>query len=386
MNATKTILIFTDWYIPGSKAGGPIQSVYNLALILSKHFVVKVVCRDRDLHSIESFTSIKQNDWNEISSQHYVLYLSPDNTNFKIIKSLIKENKHNILYINGLYSFYFSFLPVFFAAIFNLKTVFISVRGMLHKSALSVKRTKKMIFLAFAKGYGLYKNFVLLSSNNLETIEIQRILGEQKVKEVPNIPINPNAIERSKKVFKGEDKILRILFLGRVSPEKNPIVLLKSLQSATFKVEVTFCGSNNEGDYSLQFENELKKLPSCVNANIIGDLPHNELGSLFQKNDILALPSLGENFGHAIFESFAFGLPVIIGNNTPWKDLESKQVGFEIEPTNEMELLKHIVFFNELTPELFADWSSNAHNLAISYYRDNNFEEIYLKLFNASKP
>ena len=377
MNSPKTILIFTDWYIPGSKAGGPIQSVYNLATMLSKHFIVKVVCRDRDLHSIEPFTSIMHNEWHEIASQHHVLYLSPDNTNFKIIKSLIKENRQNILYINGLYSFYFSFLPVFFATIFNLKTVFISVRGMLHKSALSVKKSKKMIFLSFAKGFGLYKNFVLLSSNNLETIEIQRILGEQKVIEAPNIPIDPNTIVRSKKVFKGEDNILRILFLGRVAPEKNPIALLKSLQSATFKIEVTFCGSNNEGDYCMQFQNELIKLPICVNTIIIGDLPHNELGSLFQKNDILALPSLGENFGHAIFESMAFGLPVIIGNNTPWKDLEARQAGFEIEPTNEMELLKHIVFFNELTPVRFADWSNSAHNLAISYYKENNFEEIY---------
>lgn len=383
MNSPKTILIFTDWYIPGSKAGGPIQSVYNLATMLSKHFIVKVVCRDRDLHSTEPYTSIKQNEWNDISNQHHVLYLSPENTNLKIIKSLIKENRHNILYINGLYSLYFSFLPVFFATIFNLKTVFISVRGMLHKSALSVKKSKKMIFLSFAKGFGLYKNFVLLSSNNLETIEIQRILGDQKVIEAPNIPINPNAIVRSKKVFKGENHILRILFLGRVAPEKNPIVLLKSLQSVTFKIEVTFCGSNNEGDYSMQFENELKKLPSCVSTNIIGDIPHNELGSLFQKNDILALPSLGENFGHAIFESMAFGLPVIIGNNTPWKDLEARQAGFEIEPANETELLKGITFFNELNSESYDVWSINAQKTAVDYYNENNFEEIYLNLFNA---
>jgi hypothetical protein len=87
LNSPKTILIFTDWYIPGSKAGGPIQSVYNLALMLSEHSIVKIVCRDRDLDSTNAYASIKQNEWNEISKQHYVLYLSPENTNFKIIKS-----------------------------------------------------------------------------------------------------------------------------------------------------------------------------------------------------------------------------------------------------------------------------------------------------------
>ncbi len=383
MNSPKTILIFTDWYIPGSKAGGPIQSVYNLALLLSKHFIVKVVCRDRDLNSQEAFNSIKPDEWNEISNQHFVLYLSPDKTNFKKIKSIIKDNNRNIIYVNGLYSFYFSFLPVLIATVLNLKSVFISVRGMLHKSALSVKRTKKMIFLAFAKGYSLYKNYTLLSSNNLETIEIKRILGDQKVIEVPNIPINPNTIDRIKKVFKGDDNTLRILFLGRLAPEKNPIVLLKALQSATFDVKVTFCGSNNNEDYKRQFESELAKLPSCVEVKIIGDIPHSELGSLFQQNDILALPSLGENFGHAIFESLAFGLPVIIGNNTPWKDLESKQAGFEIEPSNEAELLNRIVFFNDLSSDVFNDWSLKSQNTAVLYYNENNFEEIYLNLFNA---
>jgi glycosyltransferase involved in cell wall biosynthesis len=383
LNSPKTILIFTDWYIPGSKAGGPIQSVYNLALMLSEHSIVKIVCRDRDLDSTNAYASIKQNEWNEISKQHYVLYLSPENTNFKIIKSLIKENKSNILYINGLYSFYFSFLPVFLATIFNLKSVFISVRGMLHKSALSVKRTKKMIFIAFAKGYGLYKNFTLLSTNSLETAEIQRILVNQKVIEVPNIPINPNTIKHNSKVFKGENNQLRILFLGRLAPEKNPIVLLKALHFAKFNVEITFCGANYNDDYKLQFDSELNKLPTCIKVNTIGDIPHSELNNLFQKNDILALPSLGENFGHAIFESMAFGLPVIIGNNTPWKDLEARQAGFEIDPTNETELLNGIIFFNELNSESFDVWSINAQKTAVDYYNENNFEEIYLNLFNA---
>jgi len=383
LQTQKTILIFTDWYIPGSKAGGPIQSVYNLAGILSKNFIVKVVCRDRDLNSISSFENIKPNEWNEISNQHFVLYLSPDNTGVKIIKSLIKENRYNIIYINGLYSFYFSFLPAFISTIYTVKSVFISVRGMLHQSALSVKRTRKMIYLAFAKGYGLYRNATLMSSNSQETIEIQRILGAQKVGEVPNIPINPNNLTRQEKKFKGANNVLRILFLGRISPEKNPITLVKALQNVQFRVDVTFCGSGNDGIYRSSFETELKLLPNCVNVITINELPHSELSQLFFDHDVLVLPSLGENFGHAIFESLAFGLPVVIGNNTPWKNLESKNAGIEIEPLNEIELLKYISFFNDMSHYVYSEWSDNAIGVATSYYDENNFEDIYLKLFNA---
>jgi glycosyltransferase involved in cell wall biosynthesis len=35
--------------------------------------------------------------------------------------------------------------------------------------------------------------------------------------------------------------------------------------------------------------------------------------------DYFVLPTCGENFGHAIVESMAMGLPVIISDQTPWK-------------------------------------------------------------------
>ena len=44
----------------------------------------------------------------------------------------------------------------------------------------------------------------------------------------------------------------------------------------------------------------------------------------------LFLPSTGENYGHAIVEAFSAGLPVIISTLTPWKNLESQKVGWDI--------------------------------------------------------
>jgi glycosyltransferase involved in cell wall biosynthesis len=37
-----------------------------------------------------------------------------------------------------------------------------------------------------------------------------------------------------------------------------------------------------------------------------------------ERYDYFVLPTLGENFGHAIVESLSVGLPVIISNKTPW--------------------------------------------------------------------
>ena len=63
LNKPSTILIFTDWYIPGYRAGGPIQSVYNLAKLLSNNFHVKVVTRNTDYASFEAYPEVAANEW-----------------------------------------------------------------------------------------------------------------------------------------------------------------------------------------------------------------------------------------------------------------------------------------------------------------------------------
>ena len=46
------------------------------------------------------------------------------------------------------------------------------------------------------------------------------------------------------------------------------------------------------------------------------------------------LPTTGENFGHAILESFINSRPVIISDKTPWKGLHNLHVGFDLPLDN----------------------------------------------------
>ena len=52
--------------------------------------------------------------------------------------------------------------------------------------------------------------------------------------------------------------------------------------------------------------------------------------SLYQNYDVMYLPTQGENFGHAILESFMNSRPVIISNKTPWLNLEKENVGWDL--------------------------------------------------------
>jgi glycosyltransferase involved in cell wall biosynthesis len=40
------------------------------------------------------------------------------------------------------------------------------------------------------------------------------------------------------------------------------------------------------------------------------------------------MPTTHENFGHAIIESWGFGRPVLLSDNTPWKELQKEGLGY----------------------------------------------------------
>ena len=60
------------------------------------------------------------------------------------------------------------------------------------------------------------------------------------------------------------------------------------------------------------------------------------------KNHLFFLPTLGENFGHIILEAFCAGCPVLISDQTPWRDLEEKGVGWNL-PLDQPELFREVL-------------------------------------------
>ncbi|MES2618281.1 MAG: glycosyltransferase [Bacteroidota bacterium] len=373
-----TIYMFTDWYAPGFKAGGPIQSVLNLAELLKTEADIKIITRNTDYGSNEPYQNIKANEWVSIDGGHDVLYLSKDQVSYKQIKKLCKVSPEDVVIINGLFSFYFSILPLFFAFLYNHSKTFVAVRGMLHRSALAVKPFKKQLFIAFSRGFGLFKKVTLLASSDFEKIEIEKSLGKMTIAVVPNIPVSPVSWQSlESKTFK-KNNILTVLFLGRISPEKNPMALVKALQTIKDNISVKFIGSGITIEYTNSFQEAIEKLPANVKIQWIKEMPHRDILRNMSETDVMVLPSHGENFGHAIFESFANGVPVIIGNNTPWKDIDSQMAGIEIVPDDSAAIAAAIKQFMDMDNETYKLWQKGALQVADHYFATNNFKQIYL--------
>ena len=142
----KAILVFSDWYFPGFKAGGPIRSLMNIVDNVDCDFFI--VTRITDYHSDEPYQGISENVWTQTTPNTNVMYIKESMMTFAFVVSLIGERKYHKFYLNSLFSPLFTILPlrVLKKLKKNTKTI-VAPRGMLKSGALSVKSNKKKLFL-----------------------------------------------------------------------------------------------------------------------------------------------------------------------------------------------------------------------------------------------
>ncbi len=324
----KRILIFIDWYLPGYKAGGPIQSVANLIEHLKDEFNFLVVTRDTDYCEITPYASVKSDEWNVLPNGTQVYYISKNNLNRSTIKNIIQKTDCDFVYLNGIYSLFFTLLPLFFLRKKKDKKIVISARGMLAASALGVKKTKKMFFIRSVKILNLFDKVIFHATNQIEEKDIEQVLGEKyEVKIAANLPPKNKLIfcpSRDKQVGN-----LKIVNVARIAPEKNLLFALKVLKNVDVDVIFDFYGPIYDQDYWNLCKSALDELPQNVKAFYKGSIESEKVIDLLQGYHFMFMPTQGENFGHIILQSLMVGCPVIISDQTPWGNLEEKNIGWD---------------------------------------------------------
>jgi hypothetical protein len=78
------------------------------------------------------------------------------------------------------------------------------------------------------------------------------------------------------------------------------------------------------------------RLPALMTVEFLGAKTESEVRDFLVASDAMILPTQGENFGHASFESLADGAPVVISNRTIWSALVEKQAGWDLDLVPEL--------------------------------------------------
>lgn len=374
MNFKTKLLIFCDWYAPGFKAGGPIRSIVNFVEFFKSQYEIYVFTSDRDINEIKPYKNITTDQWHE-QEGYQIWYYSPGTITYKKVKSVIAEINPNKIYLNSMFSNMIK--PIMVA--YTSGKIIIAPRGMLRSSALAVKPLKKFLYLWFLRMIGIEKYLCFHSTGADETKDINRIFPfAKKIVIAPNLPVSVN---HQLALIEKPTGQLRIIFVGRLHPIKKLDFLLEAITKVKGDIKLDIVATKEDKEYWKQCQKLITELQLKVEITHYVDLPHHEIKPLLEKAHLFALPTDGENFGHAIFEALAVGCPVLISDQTPWIGLRSKKAGVELPLVNQYLFTEVIQEFADMPNATWQEFRQGAWALATSYQKNLASAEQYHQLF-----
>lgn len=367
--------------MPGYLAGGPIQSIATLTAHLKEEFDFRIITTDRDFRMNAAYDDVKINEWTTYKGRE-VFYISPENMNPTFILNLIKSTPHDLIYLNSLYSKFFAIYPLKWRQQGKLSSkIVLAPRGMLGEGALAVKAFKKKLFLNFAKSLGYFNRITWQSSSLHETEDIKsRISSKAKITHVSNLP---NFSNDSFLIDKKSNE-LRLCFVARILDIKNlkfAVEVLKEIKHGTIVFDIY--GPIEDGVYWKACLKQSLDLPKNIQFNYKGVLKPEEVGVAISNYHALFLPTRNENYGHVIVEALQHGRPVLISDQTPWKDLEQSKVGFDISLNDKTKFVDAVNKLLAINSEEFSLINQSCHNYINLKLDLEKIKQQYISLFTS---
>lgn len=374
----RKILVCVDWYLPAYKGGGPIRSVANLVSQLRDSYELYIFTSAYDLGEDQILPNVSTDTWVALDGVQIYYATSP----VAGLKRIAGQIRFDVVYVNSIFAFAFGILPVLYFShyIAVQPKVIVAPRGMLQAGALQTKAFKKDLFLKAAKLIRLFRHVVWHATDPTEVSNIKTHFGKRaKINQISNLPIRPIISPKSSPKKTGA---IRLLYYSLISEKKNLHYLLNLLNElpAHLAVQLDVYGPVKDAAYFKLCQNI--HIPAHIKVNYHGAINPMDQSRIFADHDIFVLPTRGENFGHAIFEAMAHALPVLISDQTPWKNLELEKAGWSIPLDNHKAYLDVIAYVAGISEVAYKVYREGSLKYAQTYYLQLNAREDYLRLFS----
>ncbi len=322
------VLVFVDWYLPGYKAGGPVRSVANIVDHLRDRLDIHIVTTDTDYTGTTPYPDIVPDTWTVLPGGEKVWYASRKGIDRTRWQALLSQEGWDTVYINGLYSRWFSIEPLRLSRSLGLRRV-VAVRGMLASGAMRHGRWKKRAFLALCRLTGAFSGVRFQATNAEEAADIRKwIAADAEVRVVPNLP---RVLDRTDPPRRSKmPGVLELISVARIAVEKNTLFALETLRHVRGKVTFHLYGPVYDEAYWARCQEVLQQLPDEVQVLHHGPVPTDRVAALLSIHHALLMPSVGENFGHTMLEGLSHGLPLVISDRTPWRGLQEAGAGWDL--------------------------------------------------------
>lgn len=324
---------------PTSRSG-PSQSINGLIDRLSPDVDFVMVTRDPNKRST---SGRKFRSWS--AARGWVSKRS--------LRGAIRDTQADLLYINSFFSPSFGVAAMIHLWRLNVPVI-VAPRGEFAAGALSLKRRKKALLVSLVKALGVHRRLTWQASTEHEAADVRRLMGSDiRVVVASNL--------RAKGVSQGfinsyadgrlmSDPI-RIVYLARITPVKNLLVLLDAVRSLGVDVTLTIAGPVRDESYWEDCQRRISEMSQAVQVDVVGAVSSDKVIEFLSDFDLFVLPSLSENYGHSIVEALLARLPVIIGENTPWTRTVEAGAGWTCRPSSSSDVRDGILRFMSLTME-----------------------------------
>lgn len=322
------ILTFTGHYLPGYKGGGPIKTIKNLFDQTGSFVSYKLITSNRDLGDTLPYNSIDHNVWNKVGNAE-VFYVQSGSIGYKQVTKILFEKNYDLIYLNSFFSPTFSVLPLVLAKTLRQKVI-IGPRGEFSEGALSLKSRKKNTFIKLYKLLNLHRGTIYQASSIYEAEDIKRVLGS----DMDIVIAEDIGAQEYAKNISIREQIIKAVFISRISPKKNLDLALEILKSVQNPLVYDIYGPIEDQSYWQHCQSIIADLPSHINVQYKGELTPEQVVPTLSSYDFFFMPTKGENYGHVIAEALCAGLPLLISDATPWRNLSEQGLGWDLPLDN----------------------------------------------------
>ncbi len=213
-------------------------------------------------------------------------------------------------------------------------------RGMLAPWSFGRSRARKWIAYRAFERPTLVGAARLHATSESERDDLLRLHLDRPIDVVPNgidpaAAVSTGAIAafRTRHGLRDDDVV--VLYVGRLHPKKG----LETLGDAFRQVAATrprarlLVAGTGDADYAAALKRRFADLVGARTMILAGQLDGLDRDAAYAAADVFALISHSENFGLAVGEAMAAGLPVVVSRDCPWPQIERWKAGFWVDGT-----------------------------------------------------
>jgi glycosyltransferase involved in cell wall biosynthesis len=364
------VLTFINYYLPAYKSGGHVRTISNMVNRLGDELDFRIVTSDRDFQDTKPYPTVIINEWNTVGKAR-VYYASPFSRSLRNFLKIMKDTPYDVLYFNSFFHPIFTIQPLLmrWLGMIPRRPTALAPRGEFSEGALAQKCWKKQLYITVAKILGFYREITWQASSEYEAKDIRRIMGSaaKHTLVASDLLAVTDAVKLKRhQKRRNSDDVVRVCFLSRITPIKNLDYALQVLLRVDVPVEFSIFGEIIDDDYWKVCQKLIAKMPKHISLHYHGVIDHMNVVQELAAHDLFFLPTRGENFGHAIYEALASGIPVLISDRTPWRNLESLGVGWDL-PLNAPDKFRHVI---EKQSKLSADLHIKQRQIVMQYAKN----------------